>query len=175
MATDTMAEKAIPMITQHLSRVVKNPDNLESRTAMSWADTLAGILILNSGTTLPHAIGQPISGKFPQIRHGQTLAAVYPAFMEFSWKGKPKRFAQLAEWLGEQVEGISEEKAAQKSVPALNDFLDRIHLRINLTHLGLGNEDIQSFVDSGVNCPDVYTNPVVASRDEIIMLYEKSF
>lgn len=116
VATDMMAERALPLILHHLPLAVKDPANLESRMALAWADTLAGILIFNSGTTLPHALGQALSGKFHRIRHGPSLAAIYPAFMMFSYKGRPDGFSKLASWMRKRTSSGSEGDAAKESV-----------------------------------------------------------
>jgi len=72
------------------------------------------------------------------------------------------------------VDGTDEE-SAENSVAALNDLMQRIGVRITLTDLGLTREDIESLIQPSVDCPDVYTHPVVATREDIVTLFEDSF
>lgn len=173
-ATDMLAETAIPLVLEHLPRVVRDPQERAGRVAMAWADTLAGILIFNAGTTLPHAVAQPISGRFPRVRHGETLAIVYPAIMEFSWQSRPDKFARLSAWFRGQPAAPGTAEAARDSVACVTELLDRIGLRLTLADFRLTDADIAPLIQPSADCPDVAVHPVVATREDIVNIFRQS-
>jgi len=97
--TDILAMEAIRLIAKHLPAAIEDGEDIEARTNLAWADTLAGVCISNAGTTLPHAMGQPISGHFPQVSHGESLAAIYPAFLRYTCGAAPEKFIAVGEVL----------------------------------------------------------------------------
>jgi len=60
--TNLLALQAIRIIIANLPRVLAKADDLEARSNLAWADTLAGLCIANAGVTLPHGIGMTIGG-----------------------------------------------------------------------------------------------------------------
>ena len=52
-----MAREAIGLVAANLPPLLEDLSNLERRTALAWADTLAGLCIANAGVTLPHSVG----------------------------------------------------------------------------------------------------------------------
>ena len=95
--TEMMALEAIRLVAEHLPSAVRDGGNLPSRSALAWADTLAGLCIASAGVTLPHGIGMAIGGMYPHVMHGEALAVVYPAIARFSWSAATRRYATLAQ------------------------------------------------------------------------------
>ena len=58
---------------------------------MAVADTFAGLCIANAGVTLPHGVGMAISGLYPHVAHGESLAMIYPAFMKYTYSSASER------------------------------------------------------------------------------------
>ena len=65
-----LAKEAAKLIKENLKTAMNEPDNFEAREKMMYASTLAGIVIAQSGTTVNHAFGYPLT-TFKGIRHGQ--------------------------------------------------------------------------------------------------------
>jgi alcohol dehydrogenase class IV len=172
--TDMICEKAIQTIAKALPQVINNLNDLILREDMAWADTLAGIGIAYSGSTLPHAMGQPISGRYPKIRHGETLAAIYPSIVGFSYPGNVEKFDRIVRWIAEGIKMEIENIDAELASKVFSEFLKRIGLSIRLSDFGLEEKNIHDFIDPTLKCGDVYTNPVVATEQDIIELFKLS-
>jgi alcohol dehydrogenase class IV len=168
---DTHALEAIQTLVEALPRAVKDGKDLEARTRMTVADTLAGTCIANVGTTLPHSLGQPISGHFPQVSHGGALAMVYPAFMEFSWKGNPAKFARVARIFDPKLERKSDEKAAAGSADAIRAFLRKIGFTDSLRSVPGLEAKLDILVKEAMDFPDTFVNPVVPTVDQARQLF----
>ena len=94
-----MAWEAIHRVFTDLPAVLDDGSNIDARSSMAWADTLAGLCIANAGVTLPHGIGMAIGGMYPHVAHGETLALTYPAFTRFTWEAAVPQFAALGRLL----------------------------------------------------------------------------
>lgn len=132
-----IAAEAIRLVVASLVKAIENPTDLEARSAMAWANTLAGIAISNGGTIAIHGMGHPIGGH-TDAAHGITLSAVAPAILDYTWKGNPKVYAELAKLLG--AAGDDVHMLAQGCGKALRAFLKTIGHDISARSLGVSEE-----------------------------------
>ena len=98
--TKQMSFQAIELVIENLPKAIKEPNNIEYRSKLAWADTLAGMCLSNGGADLPHPLGEIIGGICPRIAHGETLAMVYPSFLEYKKNIAPDKFKEIAVFLG---------------------------------------------------------------------------
>ncbi|RMH07096.1 MAG: iron-containing alcohol dehydrogenase [Aquificota bacterium] len=167
---EELAIRAIKLIKEWLPVAVEEPNNLQARTYMSYAAMLAGIAIDKKRVALIHGMEHPVSAHYPQVAHGEGLAALGPAITDFNYKGNPQKYALFAELMGY-------EPKPHKAVVALQDFLERVNLRVSLRELGVEREKIERLTE------DVYMlsrslfviNPVEPSLEDIKRLYELSY
>ncbi len=169
---DILALNAIALIAAYLPQVMDNPRDIEARSQLAWADTLAGICLANVGTTLPHAAGQPLSGHYPQISHGESLALVYPAFAEFTWPGAVEKFAQVSRIFGGKG---SDQEAARSFSTVIASFLERIDLRCFMEDFGIKAADLGPVLKHAMAFPDHTANPVKPTEKDMLDIYLKSF
>jgi len=173
--TDLLAMESIKLVIEHLPRIVEDGQNLESRGKMAWADTLAGICISNAGTTLPHAMGQPISGHYPQVSHGQSLAVIYPVFLDYTAEASIEKFSAVAHIFNSDLEDLSNAEAAASLKNEVVTFLKQIDLYYTLDDLGITTEGIDAILEHCMEFPDIKVNPKVPDTETTRELYIKSF
>jgi len=173
--TDLLATEAIRIIVQRLPEAVKNGQDLEARTRMAWADSLAGLSIANAGVTLPHGIAMAMSGLYPHIAHGQALAAVYPAVVRFSWRHAREKFAYLGQVFGDELKDSSIDFLAAEACEKLENFLKTIGLSKTLKELGVPEEELNLLAERSLVLPDYKNHPYVVSLKEVLALLEESY
>jgi len=173
--TDLMALEAIRLVIDYLPKAVADGNDLEARSRMAWADTLAGLCIANSGVTLPHGIGMAMGGLYPHVAHGRALATVYPAMMRFSYQAAEPEFATVARILDPSLRPLSDGDAARRSGEAVDRFLKRINLWTRLEDLGIPESDVRRLAEASLVLPDYRNHPRVASADEVFELLNKSY
>lgn len=125
MYTDMIAAEAIRLTVANLKTAIDDGENMEARTKMAWANTLAGQAIDIAGTVPIHGAGHPLSGHF-NLTHGQTLSALGVTYLEHNHQANPEKFASLSKLLGYEGEGLSTEELAAKSPEALKNFLQSV-------------------------------------------------
>ncbi len=138
--TDAIALQAIRIITRWLGPAVADGGNLEARYYMSLGSLMAGLVLHNSGTSLVHAIAYPIGGEY-HTSHGVTLCAILVACFEYIVMAKQEKFAQLAEAMGESVDGLSQREAAHRALDAIDYLVRSVGLPTNLRELGTVKEE----------------------------------
>jgi len=174
-AVDSIALDAIVRVIRSLPVAVANGGNLAAREDLAWADTLAGQCLANVGTTLPHAAGQPISGHFPKVSHGESLAVIYPAFAEFTWRGAVAKFAKVARLFNPALAAASDEAAAASFPLEIEKFLKLIGLYCRLDDFGITPDDLPPILKHAMEFPDSQGNPVVPSEEDMRNIYLRSF
>jgi alcohol dehydrogenase class IV len=167
--------EAIRLVIKNLPMVIKDGKNLQARTEMSWADTLAGLSIANAGVTLPHGIGMAIGGCCSNIMHGEALAAVYPEFIKYTYKSSIRKFATLARLFDQKLENVSDNIAAEKSCYLVSKFLNNIDMNRGLEKLGVSVAEITEIAEKSMELPDYTNNPRVANIDEVTELLKNSY
>lgn len=165
--TDLMALEAIRLVAARLPRAVTDGHDVEAREQLAWADTLAGMCIANTGTTLPHGIAMTISGRCPAVPHGEALAFVYPQAVAFTHAAAVERFAAMARMLEPELASTSDEAAAERSPDVVAAFLRRIGLWTNLQQYDVTRADLSAIADHSRVLGDYLNNPRIAERDEI--------
>jgi alcohol dehydrogenase class IV len=175
--TDTLALKAIRLIGANLRQAWSNGDNLEARTNMLIGSLHAGLAFANSSVALVHGMARPIGAYF-HVPHGVSNAALLPTVIEFSILGNPRKYADIAEAMGENTEGLSLLDAAYVAAEAtrrLNEDLKVPTLR------GLGVEEkkfysvVKQMAVDAIASGSPGNNPRKATADEIVELYKKAF
>ena len=142
---------------------------------MAFADTLAGLSIANAGVTLPHGIGMAISGLYPHIAHGASLAIVYPAFTRFTYKNALPQFARVGRIFNPSLAGDADEKLAEKSLDYVDEFLKKVGLNKTLKDFGMPENEIELLAENSMILPDYTNNPRVATKEEMIQLIINSY
>jgi alcohol dehydrogenase len=144
--TDLLAEEAIRLTVQNLEKVCRDGSDIDAREKMAWACTLAGIPLDNANVVAIHALGHGISGH-TNAAHGKTMAALGPAYLRYTYKASPARYARIAELLGEPAEGLSEMELAEKSSEALRKFLATVDLDITASSLGVTEDMVAAIAN----------------------------
>jgi len=108
--TESMSLMAIKIVFDYLPHAIENPADIESRTQLAWADTLAGMCLANGGAQLPHPLGEIIGGICPRVPHGETLAIVYPEFLKYKEPLAKEKFARVARYINSENDNRSLEE-----------------------------------------------------------------
>ena len=170
-----MAEEAIGLVFNNLPTAVSNGSDKEARTAMAWADTLAGLCIANAGVTLPHGIGMAIGGMYPHVMHGESLALNYPAFSRFTCPSAIKEFATIGRLLDSGLEGQSDEIAAEKACDRLDSFQKEIGMWFGLADFDVPENELDDLAKHSLVLPDYQNNPRVATEAEVRDLLQECY
>ena len=175
--TDALALKAIRLISGSLRQAWADGENISARTDMMLGATIAGMAFSNSSVALVHGMSRPIGAYF-HIHHGLSNAVLLLDVMEFSVVGAPQRFADIAEAMGEQIEGLSQMKQADAAITAVERLVNDINMP-RLGQIGIDTEKfdevVEKMTEDAIASGSPANNPRQASQEEITALYRKCF
>jgi len=173
--TAMMALQAIDWLMKYLPVAYQENNNIEAWEKVALANTLAGMAIDASGTTLAHGLEHPVSGLF-DVAHGEGLAALILAFMEFSLKAAPEKFALIAKSMGEDVSGLSVQQAAAKSIDGMARLLKTLDMTPRLRDFGVTPANLDWLTANAIKTmkANLDNSPRVPSAAEIKEIYQKS-
>lgn len=172
---DLLAKEAVQIVFEYLPKVLEDPLNLQGRSAMAWADTMAGLCIANAGVTLPHGMGMAIGGMYPHVAHGQALAIVYPACTDFTWETAVDPYAFLSRALNPALKAENDYEAAKRAPGEIRRFLRKIDLFQTLKEVNVPRSELEALARQCMVLPDYENNPKVASYPEMMALVEASY
>ena len=168
--TDCCAIKAIELISEHLENAVNNGDDMEAREQMAYAQLLAGMAFNNASLGYVHAMAHQLGG-FYDLPHGVCNAVLLPHVQAFNAQVASERLAHVAKALGENIEGLSAEEAAQKAVEAIKALSVRIDIPAGLKALNVKEEDFPTLTENALKDACGLTNPKQATAEEITAIF----
>ena len=175
--TDLFGRKAIRLVVENLGKAMEDGRDLEARSCMAWANTIAGISIGEgkSSTVGIHALGHSIGGQ-TDAPHGLTMAAVGPAYMAKTWDADIPRYAEVTRLLGYAAPGMSDEQLARRSPDSLVRTLEKFGCRVSMKDLGVKESMIEAMADSAFKTMSGCLNCSLKtlSRADVVQLYKDS-
>ena len=143
--TDRVIEGLLMTMIHEAPKVIKNPDDYQSRANIMWAGMLAHNNCCGVGRDqdwASHCIEHELSALY-DCAHGAGLAVIFPAWMQYNMNHDVMRFAQLASrvW-GCPMDSQHPEITAQQGIQALRQFLRSIGMPLTLKEVGGKEEDI---------------------------------
>ena len=140
---DDMNEAVMRSIIQNIRRALNEPSNMDARSELVWASSLAenGILRLGKVTDFQcHSIEHQLCA-YTNCNHGKALAVLHPVVYRHIYQHNIAKFAKFARNVWEIGEDRSDEDAALTGIQALGDFIAELKLPQSFTDLGLEVSD----------------------------------
>lgn len=175
--TDILANSAIRLLAENLVKAWTNGNDLEAREKTMLGSYQAGLAFGNSSVALVHGMSRPI-GAFFHIAHGMSNAALLGPVMQFSLPGNPKRYAQIAAALGENVSGFGDMDAAKMGASAVRRMITQLKIP-RLRDLGIDKARFQEvmpqMIDAAISSGSPDNNPRIATREEMTEIYNQAY
>jgi len=166
--SDGIMETAMRMVVGSLPQAIANPNDIEARTRLSWASTIACSQFTSlgggAGDMTLHGIEHPISGYY-DIAHGDGLAALLPAWMRYTFPVRGDRFSSLGRKVFNEADGIA----------ATEKWLERVGMKLRLSSLGVEQERLGELANCAVRTASwLEQHPRLLDTKTITQLYRDS-
>ena len=132
--SDVLAEKAIALVCEYLPKAVTVGSDIEARTNMSFAATIAGYAFGDAIPHYGHAIGHTLGSIF-RIPHGNACGIALPEVMEFIVDEVPDKVKRVGIAMGLDISSdLSSREIGKKVAHAIRELNREIGLKTLKAH-----------------------------------------
>lgn len=165
---DAIREAIIRVVVKYLPRVLAQLDDIEARTQLSWASTIAMSQLAQLGGTVGamtcHGIEHAVSGYY-DVAHGDGLAALLPAWMRHILPVRKERLDMLGKNVFSKTDGIR----------ATEEWLEEVGMNLRLRDLGCEPERADEIADNTLRTfPQIQAHPRPLDKEAIAQIYRDS-
>ena len=149
--SDYISEGLLRSLIHSAEIAVEDPRNYEARSNIMWTATWALNTLIAKGKTTDwevHMIGQAV-GAYTDATHGMTLSAVSMSYYRLIMPYAVDKFARYAVnvW-GVDAAGKSKEAVASEGLDAMEKWMRKIGLVMNISDLGVTEDMLEGIVKS---------------------------
>lgn len=170
--SDIYASTAISLISQNISKVIKEPKNKDTRLQLALASYIAGGAFSNSMVGVVHAIGHAL-GAVCHIPHGEAMSMLLIPCMRFNLDTNASLYGELLLYLDKEKYAItSKENQAIETITYLSELLKTLNketkLPISLNDVLSLKNHIEEIADKALNDGALLVNAKYVSKKDII-------
>lgn len=169
LINDSIRESSMKTVVESLPMVLNRLDDIENRSRLSWASTIACSQFAGLGGGMGamtlHGMEHPLSGEY-DIVHGDGLAALLIEWMKYTLPARSDRFKRLGKNVFGKEDGIA----------ATAKWLKQIGMDLKLRDLGVKTADFDKLADNAVKtAPWLKSHPRPLESAEIADIYNRCF
>jgi alcohol dehydrogenase class IV len=140
--SDGMCLVAARLVFQYLRRAYKDGSDVEARTKMHYAASIAGLGFGNSMASLAHGLGHSLGAVF-HVPHGRAVSLFLPYVIEFCIRGEPGTtcYGGLARFL--DLPSSSETEAAGALAQTIRKLQAELDQPTTLAACGITRQDLE--------------------------------
>jgi alcohol dehydrogenase class IV len=180
--SDMGCERALTLVGRYFERAVADAGDVEARTQMMYAATLAGIAFGNCGVHVPHGMSYSVAGLVknfqardyprdePIIPHGLSVIVNAPSAFRFTGSACPERHLRGAELLGADIRGALPEDAGAVVGDHIIRLMQRVDAPNGLNGVGYDEADTPALSEGAFLQQRLLNNAPV--RIELAHLYD---
>lgn len=131
---------------------------------MAYASLLAEMAFNNGNLGYVHAMA-----------HGVANAMLLPVVEEYNIMSNPQKFADIAQFMGENIEGLSVLEAADKAIAAMARLAKDVGIPSSLKEMGVKEEDFELMANNALKDGNAGSNPRKGTVKDIINLFKKAY
>jgi alcohol dehydrogenase class IV len=140
VVSEWAARESLRLIFEFLPRAYDDGDDSEARQSVAWASTLGGVAIAHRGTTVGHAIAEPL-GALTHLPHAISVALCTIPVLRATGGRIPERIAQLHEG----VFGSSPKAGSERAAAFLSEterLFEKLEMKKSLSALGVAESGL---------------------------------
>ena len=172
--SDYIAEGLMKSVVHSSLIALENPNDYEARSNIMWTATWALNTLIDCGKStdwMVHMLGQSV-GAYTDATHGMTLAAVSLPYYRFIMPYGTAKFRRFAiEVWHVDPSGKSDEEIASEGLKAMEDWMKKLGLAMNISELGATEDMIEGIADGTLILDGGYK---VLTRAEVVQILKAS-
>lgn len=172
--TDMLNLEAVKVIAASLRGAVNNGRNIEAREQMAYGQFVTGMGFSNGGLGIVHSLAHQLGG-FYNLPHGICNAILLPHVMDFNKDSVGHKMGNIAVAMGVNISGMTIFEEKEAAINAVRQLSKAVGIPETLDGMGVDKKDIDELAELAMVDPCTGSNPKVASKTDMIKLYNKVF
>jgi alcohol dehydrogenase len=176
--SDIFALKSIELIAKYLPIAVTDGTNIEARTNVALANTLAGMVESTSSCTSEHSMEHALSAYHPDLPHGAGLILLSVSYFSFFAKFVPDRLVKMAEAMGKTTAGVPESERPCLFIEALKELQIKCGVaKMKMSDFGIKESEIEALAKNARETMGglFASDPNNISFDETVEIIRKAY
>jgi alcohol dehydrogenase class IV len=175
MLSDTLAHRALSLLSGNLRRVLRDGTDLSARRAMLQGSMLAGMAFANAPVGAVHALAYPLGGLF-HVPHGQSNALVLVPVLEFNAPMAGAMYGELARDLHDGDAPACGQPTAVEFIRAIAELVAGLPFERRLRDVGVRAKDLPILAAEAMKVQRLLTNnPREMTYDDALEIYRLVF
>lgn len=172
--SDLLGMEAISLVMKYLPKAVKNGKDMEARTQLAYAATLAGYSFNDSLTHMGHSLGHTLGAIF-HIPHGNACGVAMPEIIEYLAEVVPGPIRKIGKAMGLKIKAAASQKeVAAQVASALAEFNKKIGQK-TLKELGVKESDLKKVATDAFNQGMWRLSPKETSIEDMLGILKKAY
>ena len=172
--SDTLAVRALSLLSANVRRAVHDGADLPARRAMLQGAMLAGMAFANAPVAAVHALAYPLGGHF-HVPHGLSNALVLLPVLAFNLPAADALYAQLAPALREDVGHAAPPATGQAFLDGVAALTGELGLERTLRDVGVRDADLPMLArDAMLVQRLLVNNPRDVTYDDALAIYRQA-
>ncbi|MDQ0245229.1 1,3-propanediol dehydrogenase [Bacillus fengqiuensis] len=171
--TDVQAKNALSLVSTYLRPSVASRTNEEAKEAMAMASLQAGLAFSNAILGAAHAISHAIGGQLP-LPHGEINAILLPYVMDFNFIAAPRRFTEIAEFMGIDTRAMTQREAGNAAIQFIKELSIDIGTPQRLRDVGIEEKMIDLTSQIALEDACMITNPRDMTLEQVKALLKNA-
>jgi alcohol dehydrogenase class IV len=175
--SDGLALQAVRMIKDHLPASYANQENLEARSQIHLASTIAGMSFGLAGLGLVHSCSHPMSAVY-NVAHGIANAIFLPYVIEYNLISNMKKYADISRIFNPELVLKNDQAAAHELVDLLRTFTASVDIPKDFSYLEIEvtDEVIDRLADDAMDDKGtIPANPRKVYKEDVVKIYNQVF
>jgi alcohol dehydrogenase class IV len=173
--TDGLALQAIKMLKDYLPPSYAHPKNIEARSQVHLASTIAGMAFGIGGVGLVHSCSHPMSAIY-HVPHGLANAIILPYVIKHNLISNYKKYADIARIFEPSLTFENDKVAAEELIDLLKDFNQSLNIPKDFSYLGIKftKEMVDRLAHDAMDDKGtIPNNPRKVVREDVINIYNQ--
>ncbi|KQR73207.1 alcohol dehydrogenase [Arthrobacter sp. Leaf337] len=170
--SEALSEKAMELIARSLRTAVFNGADIQARSDMLLASTMAACAFAPTRLGLAHAMAMPLGAK-AKIPHGDVISILLPEVMRFNVNANLDKFARIATIFGVDTRSMSLREAAHAGVDAVAQLITDIGAPRSLAAYGVQESDLEQLAAESMESGNIVVNPRPATAADLVDIMRK--
>lgn len=166
--TRELAAAAVRLVFDNLRKVLEEPENLNLRKQMIYAQSLAGMAFCNSGVGLAHSIAHALGAAYG-LPHGLCTAMALPGVIRLNKSVSEALYAQLGRMLFPKQSDLPDDSGwADLFLEEMIHLSHDVGTDKRLSEFGIKEEELEAVAEKAMHDGNIARNPIMPTKEQVM-------